>query len=645
LAVSWVKADIITQGDTTPAINVAGNFTVTGALMVGNSALGTVAVNNGSILGISNDNTDPMNPVPGDLLLGVGLMSQGNATLANANSQINVDRNTVVGLSNVGIFTQSGGTHTVGQDLILADGFQAQGTYDLTGGKLSVASTTDVGRGNVGTFNQSGSSTHETGALVVGTQTGATGTYNLTSGTLTIRGLGQTTVGQSGTGTFNQSGGTHTADHLVVGDNPFSDGTYNLTDGTVTTRETTVGNSGGGTFNQRGGTHKTTMDLTLGSAAKAEGEYNLFGGDLLVGDQTTVGDSGSGQFFLLGGNHKVTGNLVLANNAGSAGSYNFFSGGLDVVGAMIVGQGGTGEYSQLDGTATLGGLEVGVAGSGKATVAGHAQLNVNGDGAVGTATGMGALQVGGALGGGNVTVTGNLQLGGVRLDAAGAGEATVSGAGSVLKATTIEIGGVNLPLMFMVANPGVLHVGNGGQVDAVVNVNPTGSLDGQTGVKDFKKNVNNIGGKVVAAPGSFNIEGAYAQNGGGSLEIDLASLTSFGMLDIAGSAAFAAGETLDFEFTGFTPTEGDMFTFLIALGGVNVLPSDFNCTNGVFACVFSGVPSGLEFEVESAHDTLTLITLNSVPEPTTLGLLGVSLMILASLCSVRAPREIKRRDG
>jgi hypothetical protein len=380
------------------------------------------------------------------------------------------------------------------------------------------------------------------------------------------------------------------------------------------------------------------MDLTLGSAATGHGEYDLSGGNLVVGDQTTVGDSGSGQFVLSGGNHKVSGDLVLANNAGSAGSYNFYSGKLDVTGSMIVGEGGTGTYFQLADTATLGGLIVGSAGTGDATVTLDGKLKVNGDAQVGAATGAGTLLVGGLLGGGNVTVTGNLQIGGMDMNRKGTGEATVSGAKAVLKATTIEIGGGNAPLM--VTNPGVLHVGNGGQVDAVVNVNPTGTLDGQKGVKDFKKNVNNKGGKVAAAPGAFNIGGAYAQSGGGSLEIELDGLTSFGKLNIAGSATFAAGETLDFEFAGFTPTQGDMFTFLTALGGVNVVPSDFNCAEDVFTCDFSGVPSGLEFEVESAPDTLTLVTLNSVPEPSTLGILGASLMALAVLRSRRpAPKS------
>ena len=133
------------------------------------------------------------------------------------------------------------------------------------------------------------------------------------------------------------------------------------------------------------------------------------------------------------------------------------------------------------------------------------------------------------------------------------------------------------------------------------------------------------------APGTLSVGGTYIQSENGSLQIELSSPALFGMLDITAKAVFAPGTTLDFDFVDFTPTEGETFTFLTAKGGVDLLSSDFNCGENVFTCNFSGVPAGLEFEVESRPEALTLVTLNSVSEPTTLGILGASLVMLAGL--------------
>src|SRR4051812_9291377 len=54
---------------------------------------------------------------------------------------------------------------------------------------------------------------------------GANSPFSLSSGTLTN---GQTTVGKTGAGVFNHSGGTNNAGVLILGDAPGSSGTYNL---------------------------------------------------------------------------------------------------------------------------------------------------------------------------------------------------------------------------------------------------------------------------------------------------------------------------------------------------------------------------------------------------------------------------------
>ena len=80
------------------------------------------------------------------------------------------------------------------------------------------------------------------------------------SGTYNLGGTGSLTasseyIGYSGTGTFNQTGGTNTVSYqLIVGQNPGSSGTYNLNDGTLSGAQY-IGRFGIGTFTQNGGTN------------------------------------------------------------------------------------------------------------------------------------------------------------------------------------------------------------------------------------------------------------------------------------------------------------------------------------------------------------------------------------------------------
>ena len=115
-------------------------------------------------------------------------------------------------------------------------------------------------------------------------------------------------VGYSGTGNFDQNGGTHKAGSLTLGENGSSTGSYNLLDGTLNTRYSYVGDAGTGIFNQNGGTHSVSNELQVGSQDDSEGEYNLSGGVLdssLKTTNTLVGNAGTGIFNQDGGTHSV----------------------------------------------------------------------------------------------------------------------------------------------------------------------------------------------------------------------------------------------------------------------------------------------------------------------------------------------------
>ena len=161
----------------------------------------------------------------------------------------------------------------------------------------------------------------------------------------------------------------------------------------------------------------------------------------------------------------------------------------------------------------------------------------------------------------------------------------------------------------------------------------------------------------------LSIDGDLTMNAGSTLEIDLASLTTFDQLDITG--ALAAAGTLDISLSGgFSPADGDSFDILNfasasgsfdsinlpALGGsldwdtdslltdgilsvmtVGAIPGDFDSDGDVDGNDFlvwqrtDGTPAGLTaWENNYGTGTLGASATGSVPEPSTVLLLSIA---------------------
>ena len=140
----------------------------------------------------------------------LGYNSGGSGTYALSGSGLLASANyEYIGYSGTGSFTQSGGTQAVSTVLYVgwgtpADGLPGgNGTYLFSGGSLS-AGTTNIGYGGTGVFTQSGGTNTVSNSLVLGEDSGASGTYNLNGGVLLTPTLSQ----GSGTATFNFGGGT-----------------------------------------------------------------------------------------------------------------------------------------------------------------------------------------------------------------------------------------------------------------------------------------------------------------------------------------------------------------------------------------------------------------------------------------------------
>lgn len=191
---------------------------------------------------------------------------------------------TAVGTTSTGVFNQSGGTHTTnGAPLNLGSTATGNGTYTLSGPVTGSRLTTGavyIGNLGVGTFNQNGGTFTANAPFYLGFGDKSNGTFNL-SGTGSLS-TGIAFVGNVGVGAFNQNGGTFTiaTAPLVIGANTGSNGTYTLSGGTLSTASTTVGSSGNGIFVQTGGTHSATSGIILGSGTSGAGTYTLSGGVL-----------------------------------------------------------------------------------------------------------------------------------------------------------------------------------------------------------------------------------------------------------------------------------------------------------------------------------------------------------------------------
>ena len=192
-----------------------------------------------------------------------------------------------------------------------------------------------IGESGSGSINQSGgSNTFNNGTMYLGFNVGATGTYTLSSGMLTGNGMA---IGVQGTGAVNQSGGTFQANPgnaVFVAYEAGSHGTYNLSGtGMVTADGVAVGVYSAGVFNQSGGNLQINTDygLELGMFVGSSGTYVLSGtGSLLASGPEYIGYGAPANFNQTGGTNSIllANTLYVGYNASSNGDYQLGGGSL-----------------------------------------------------------------------------------------------------------------------------------------------------------------------------------------------------------------------------------------------------------------------------------------------------------------------------
>jgi T5SS/PEP-CTERM-associated repeat protein len=300
---------------------------------------------------------------PNFCYLGYNSGSSGTYILSDNGKLSSSTSGVCIGYNGTGIFTQTGGTNSSPAALFLGYNSGANGSYTLSGSGSLSSNGECIGYSGTGTFTQTGgTNTLGSSPIYLGLNSGATGTYYLRgTGNLSASGNSEY-VGYSGTGTFNQSGGTNSiSGYLYLGYNSGANGTYNLSDTGILSKvyDEYIGYFGTGTFNQTGGTN-TTSALHLGLSSNASGTYILNGGTLIT--KFIYAGSGNNTFKFGGGTLQASGDsgtmmpMILTGDGGNANvntaGYNFplagilsGLGGLNKLGSGTLSLEGSNSYS------------------------------------------------------------------------------------------------------------------------------------------------------------------------------------------------------------------------------------------------------------------------------------------------------------
>ena len=238
-----------------------------------------------------------------------------------------------------------------------------QAEFNVHGGTVNVPTWIDWGsRANAtAVWNQYGGAVSQSGDnFWIGRVSKGTGVYNLYGGTLTKSG-GTFALGEvpGSTGYFNMTNGTFTSDvDMYLGADSGGVGHFTASGGTLNAHTLRVGNNGTGTFDQNGGSVNVDSYLFIGAESKsATGTYTMTGGTLKVPNQpVSVGRYGTGTFDISGtavvtaskgvrvgftnGSNAGTGTLVVTNG-GTVATSSIYGGGSTDAQATVLFDGAT----------------------------------------------------------------------------------------------------------------------------------------------------------------------------------------------------------------------------------------------------------------------------------------------------------------
>ncbi|MDY0167880.1 MAG: PEP-CTERM sorting domain-containing protein [Thermoguttaceae bacterium] len=283
----------------------------------------------------------------------LGNSASGSGTLAwrtpGSAGDMHVDDDLYVGNEGTGyvrleLDSASGKTLTVGDDMFVGTTGTSRGYVIHEAGTVHVGDRLAIASGSStqGTYTISGEA-----ELIVNRDNPTTSRYLF--------------VGNSGTGTLNQHGGTVTVGtYLRIAEGSASHGAYNMTDGLLDVSggySIILGRRNDGTFIQSGGTvlgPTGSQGIYLGYEGHGVGEWQLSGsGYVNSGRFLRIGQGAEGIFTQTGGAVVVPTDAVLGYSADSVGTYTISAGTLDVDGTLFVGSGGMGMFHIIGDQASI----------------------------------------------------------------------------------------------------------------------------------------------------------------------------------------------------------------------------------------------------------------------------------------------------
>ena len=336
-----------TNSGGTGAYSLSGGVLTGPAETVGNGSTAaglfqqTGGLNNAATLAIAASGVYQLHG--GTLQVNGDLTNSGVLDGGNTSAVLSIVASAIADFSS-GTLQNTGSTTVIGGPFTLMNfpaGFNtatAFGSYTTAGVTHIIGTPLNVpaGKGFIGSIlisdlvtcqgsiivNPGGAITLSNGLVISGTGTVNLGNGNLTNNDTSSGMSGGSTltlqsqyVGESGVGTFTQTGGTSSMLSITVGDAPGSSGTYILSGGAqLNAIEETFGNSGSGSITQTGGKNTVISDevsFNVGYNPGSYGSYTLGGSGQLnvqgmaIGAFEQIGGSGVGVFTQSGGTNST----------------------------------------------------------------------------------------------------------------------------------------------------------------------------------------------------------------------------------------------------------------------------------------------------------------------------------------------------
>ena len=559
-----------------------GVWNVNGNLVIGDHGIGFVYLRQDGAISLASGK---------QVLLGNSTDGKGVLNLYG-NGALTVDSNVVVGQNGTGVFTlNNSASYTSVGNFLLGNFSTANGDIDInTGSTFTVNGDLTVGVAGIGTMNVDSTSKLDvsTGSLTLGLIDGSFGQLVVNGGQLLRPTSGFTTIGFSGRGILEISGGSHVTDSTVrIAQNPSTsvDPSALIVDGagTLLTISTSidVGIEAAGSLTVQNGGHANVAGyVAAASGTTGTGSISVSGtgSKLMVTGPFILGEAGTSFGFVDQNAALETGLGTIGHQLGSQGTIDISAGGTWTVhGNLIVGdEGGGFVYLREGGAISVdSGSQVILGnspdGSGIFNLFGNGSLTIHSDVVIGqegagafnlfsgaTYTSFGNIALGmnpgssGGIGvnsGSSFTVNGILTL--AEKFSASAGLA-VDGVGSVLSASSIHVGGsqgapgglatVDVTNQGRIQVAQTLNVWGGGTVRLMtgggitVGANSPAAADGElrvnaqgllSGSGTIIGNVLNAAGTVAPgnSPGILSVTGNYTQSSAGTLQIELGGTT------------------------------------------------------------------------------------------------------------------------